>query len=67
MTTTARLAAIDVRGLNQLGCVNARLIYTVTDVDSAIRWGESLYQEIQRLPAPISLVKWAPDETYGQA
>ncbi|WP_440099116.1 acyl-CoA reductase [Streptosporangium sp. H16] len=54
MAETARLAAVDVGALNQLGCFNARVVYAVTDVDRAARWGRLLYEEILRLPEQVS-------------
>lgn len=50
----ARRAASDVGALNQLGCVNARVIYVVGDVDDANRLGVAIYEEIQKLPEHIS-------------
>ncbi|MEU6115269.1 cytochrome P450 [Streptomyces sp. NPDC047117] len=59
MARTARLAAVDVGALNQLGCFNARVIYAVTGRDEAgLRrageWAELLHQEVQRLPGHLS-------------
>ncbi|GGL61378.1 hypothetical protein GCM10010129_01170 [Streptomyces fumigatiscleroticus] len=59
MRYTARLAAVDVGALNQLGCFNARVVHVVTGTDDkglalATRWGELLYEQIQRLPASVS-------------
>jgi hypothetical protein len=50
----ARRAATDVGALNQLGCVNARVIYVVGDADQANRLGKAIYDEIQNLPSNIS-------------
>ncbi|MEU8379505.1 acyl-CoA reductase [Streptosporangium sp. NPDC048865] len=54
MAETARLAAVDVGALNQLGCFNARVVYAVTDPVRAARWGALLYEEILRLPERVS-------------
>jgi hypothetical protein len=59
MRRTARLAAVDVGALNQLGCFNARVIYLVSGtgapgVELATRWGELLHRELQALPAAVS-------------
>ncbi|MEV0599707.1 cytochrome P450 [Streptomyces sp. NPDC050315] len=59
MARTARLAAVDVGALNQLGCFNARVIYAVTGrdekgVERAAEWAELLHQEVQRLPGHLS-------------
>ncbi|MFE0155127.1 acyl-CoA reductase [Nonomuraea sp. NPDC059007] len=54
MTISSRLAAVDVGALNQLGCFNARVIYTVTDPGTAGRWAALLYEEIQKLPEQAS-------------
>ena len=61
-TTTrevARRAATDVGALNQLGCVNARVIYLASGLDPeglarASRFGELVYDQIQRLPRSVS-------------
>jgi hypothetical protein len=50
----ARRAATDVGALNQLGCVNARVIYAVASPHDADRLGELVYAELQRLPEPVS-------------
>jgi hypothetical protein len=52
-------AAIDIGALNQLGCVNARVIYVVSGTDPsgierANRLGEAIYRELQRLPEEVS-------------
>jgi Acyl-CoA reductase (LuxC) len=55
----ASRAAADVGALNQLGCVNARVVYAVTGTDHAgldrvNRLGQLIYDEIQRLPEAVS-------------
>jgi hypothetical protein len=50
----ARRAATDVGALNQLGCVNARVIYVIGDADQANRLGKAIYDEIQNLPSNVS-------------
>jgi hypothetical protein len=54
LVEVARRAATDVGALNQLGCVNARVIYVIADGNSADRLGELIYRELQRLPEPVS-------------
>jgi hypothetical protein len=50
----ARRAATDVGALNQLGCVNARVIYAIANQHEADRLGQLVYDELQRLPEPVS-------------
>lgn len=56
--------ATDVGALNQLGCVNARVVYVASGTDRdgverANRLGEAVYGELQRLPERLSTrVKW---------
>jgi hypothetical protein len=55
----ARRAATDIGALNQLGCVNARVIYVVAGLDGASldrvdHLGQLIYDEIQRLPDSVS-------------
>jgi hypothetical protein len=47
-------AATDVGALNQLGCVNARVIYVVASVEDANRFGELLYRSLMDLPDRLS-------------
>lgn len=59
MREVARRAAVDVGALNQLGCVNARVIYVASGLDSeglakANALGATVYDEIQRLPRSVS-------------
>ncbi|MCX5381596.1 acyl-CoA reductase [Streptomyces sp. NBC_00091] len=59
MALTARHAAADVAALNQLGCMNSRVVHAVTGTDRAgvaraEAWSELLHHEIQRLPEAIS-------------
>ncbi|MEU6742097.1 acyl-CoA reductase [Streptosporangium sandarakinum] len=68
MAETARLAAVDVGALNQLGCFNARVVHVVTGLDPAgleraEHWGELLHREILRLPAAVSTpARWFDPE-----
>ncbi|MEZ0366021.1 acyl-CoA reductase [Mycobacterium sp. pUA109] len=55
----ARRAATDVGALNQVGCVNARVIYVATGIEPAgleraNAFGAALYEEMQRLPESLS-------------
>ncbi|TYB66645.1 long-chain-fatty-acyl-CoA reductase [Nonomuraea sp. PA05] len=54
MAETARRAAADVGSLNQLGCMNSRIIYAATGAAQACAWARLVYHEIQRLPEQIS-------------
>jgi hypothetical protein len=47
-------AATDVGALNQLGCVNARVIFLAAPVERANQLGEAIYDELQRLPPRVS-------------
>jgi hypothetical protein len=47
-------AATDVGALNQLGCVNARVIYAVASVEDANDFGELMYEALMALPAHLS-------------
>lgn len=55
----ARRAATDIGALNQLGCVNARVIYCASGVDAAgvqraNRLGQAVYDEMLALPPHLS-------------
>jgi hypothetical protein len=50
----ARHAATDVGALNQVGCVNARVIYVIADVADANRLGELMYRALLELPEDVS-------------
>ena len=50
----AQRAATDVGALNQLGCVNARVIYAVGSPDDVTRLGEAIYRHMQALPETVS-------------
>ncbi|MFJ9419373.1 acyl-CoA reductase [Streptomyces sp. NPDC101227] len=59
MALTARHAAADIAALNQLGCMNSRIVHAATGTDRdgiarATAWAELLHREIQRLPEGIS-------------
>ncbi len=59
----ARRIATDVGSLNQLGCVNARVVYVVADADQTDRLGAAVYDELQRLPESVSTkAKWFDPE-----
>jgi hypothetical protein len=47
-------AAVDVGALNQLGCVNARVIFVAAEVDRVNLLGEQIYERLLRLPARVS-------------
>jgi Acyl-CoA reductase (LuxC) len=61
-------AATDIGALNQLGCVNARVIYVISGTDPAgveraNRLGEAIYHQLQRLPEDVSTkAKWFDPE-----
>jgi hypothetical protein len=50
----AHRAATDIGALNQLGCVNARVLYVVGGVDAANRLGEAIYAALIALPEHVS-------------
>jgi hypothetical protein len=60
--------AADIGALNQLGCVNARVVYVASGTDQdglgrANRLGEAIYAELQRLPERLSTpAKWMDPE-----
>jgi hypothetical protein len=59
MREVANLLAIDVGGLNQEACANARVVYADTGTDdvgieTASRFGEYLYSAILKLPPYVS-------------
>ncbi|MHB8693906.1 MAG: acyl-CoA reductase [Solirubrobacteraceae bacterium] len=64
----ARRAATDIGALNQLGCVNARVVYVACGTDErglerANLLGEVIYDELQSLPESVSTrAKWFDPE-----
>jgi hypothetical protein len=54
LEAVAERAATDIGALNQLGCVNARVIYAIGDVDAANRLGEAIYDALVALPERVS-------------
>jgi acyl-CoA reductase-like NAD-dependent aldehyde dehydrogenase len=59
LSDVARRTAIDVGALNQLGCVNARVVYVASGTDEpglarANAFGSAVYDHLQRLPASLS-------------
>lgn len=59
MREVARRVAVDVGGLDQEGCVNARVMFieSGTDaagLDAANRFGEYMYEALQQLPRTVS-------------
>lgn len=59
MAEVAVRAATDIGALNQLGCVNARVIYVAAGVDAAgvervDTLAQAIYRELQRLPEAVS-------------
>jgi len=68
LSEVAVRAATDIGALNQLGCVNARVIYVVSGVDRngldrADQLGEAIYQQLQQLPEAVSTkAKWFDPE-----
>jgi hypothetical protein len=68
MAEVALRTATDIGALNQLGCVNARVVYVAagTDpngVERVNHLGEAIYSELQRLPERLSTTaKWFDPE-----
>jgi hypothetical protein len=59
LRNVARLAATDIGALNQVGCVNARVVYVSSGTDAAgVRrageLGEAIYGELLALPESVS-------------
>lgn len=62
-TDVARRIATDVGALNQLGCVNARVVYVAAGVDDVDRLGAAVYDALLRLPESVSTkAKWFDPE-----
>jgi hypothetical protein len=72
LADVALSAATDIGALNQLGCVNARVIYLVcgTDpggVERANRLGAAIYEQLLMLPESLSTKpKWLDPELSGE-
>jgi hypothetical protein len=68
----ARRIATDVGALNQLGCVNARVVYVASGTDEhglerINRLGAAVYEQLQRLPDSVSTpAKWFDPELRAQ-
>jgi Acyl-CoA reductase (LuxC) len=64
----ARRLATDIGALNQLGCVNARVVYVASGTDDAGldrlgALGEAVYEQLQTLPESVSTkAKWFDPE-----
>ncbi|WP_245849191.1 acyl-CoA reductase [Mycobacterium palustre] len=64
--------ATDIGALNQLGCVNARVVYVASGTDPdglelANRLGEAIYAQLQRLPEHLSTpAKWSDPELVAE-
>jgi hypothetical protein len=59
MREVALRTATDIGALNQLGCVNARVVYVASGVDAegierANHLGHAIYEQLQDLPDPVS-------------
>jgi len=59
MRDVARRTATDIGALNQVACVNARVVYVASGLDVAgldrvNAFGKAVYDELQRLPASLS-------------
>jgi hypothetical protein len=59
MREVARRTAADVGAFNQLGCVNARVVYAACGTDAAgveraCEFGEAIYEELLSLPTSVS-------------
>ncbi|WP_424186298.1 acyl-CoA reductase [Actinokineospora sp. G85] len=50
----ARRLALDVGAFNQVGCVNARVVYAVCDTAAAEDLARRVYAELQELPPTVS-------------
>jgi hypothetical protein len=67
----ARRLACDIGALNQLGCVNARVVFVAsgTDDEGVARLndlGEAVYRQLQALPGAVSTpAKWFDPELRG--
>jgi hypothetical protein len=65
-------AATDIGALNQLGCVNARVVYVASGTDAdglerANRLGEAIYDALQLLPERLSTkAKWFDPELRAE-
>jgi hypothetical protein len=46
--------AVDIGALNQLGCVNARVVYVAAEVERVNELGEAIYDRLQALPERVS-------------
>jgi acyl-CoA reductase LuxC len=68
LADVALRAATDIGALNQLGCINARVVYVVSGTDPAgveraNRLGAAIYDQLQRLPEGVSTkAKWFDPE-----
>jgi hypothetical protein len=68
VTEVARRTATDIGALNQLGCVNARVVYVASGTDAeaverANQLGEAIYAQLLALPEAVSTKpKWFDPE-----
>jgi acyl-CoA reductase LuxC len=63
----ARRVSTDVGALNQLGCVNARVVYVAGGLDDVNRLGAAVYDGLQRLPESVSTkAKWFDPELRAE-
>jgi hypothetical protein len=72
LTDVARRTATDIGALNQLGCVNARVVYVGSGTDAegvelANRLGAAIYAQLMALPEHVSTkAKWFDPELKAE-
>jgi hypothetical protein len=72
LAEVARRTATDIGALNQLGCVNARVVYVASGTDAeglelANRLGEAIYHQLLALPEHVSTkAKWFDPELRAE-
>jgi hypothetical protein len=72
LTEVARRTATDIGALNQLGCVNARVVYVASGTDAdgvelANRLGAAIYAQLLALPEHVSTkAKWFDPELKAE-
>jgi hypothetical protein len=63
LADVALRTATDIGALNQLGCINARVVYVAAAVEQVNRLGEAIYEQLQLLPEQLSTkAKWFDPE-----